>query len=64
MYALSHRDEAELKAEEKRLLARPGEGGRGKIWETDEEEKQEKGLGREDEKDEALLQELLSCKHF
>lgn len=39
---LPHRDGARLKAE-KRLLAGPGEGGRGKSWKTDEAEK---GLGK------------------
>lgn len=49
--SLSHRDGARLKAE-KRLLPGPGEGSRGKSWETDEAEKvlgkgvNEKKVGR------------------
>lgn len=63
MYALSHRDEAKLKAKKKRLLAGPGEGGRGKSGRQMKRSKR-KAWEKEDEKDEGLLQELLSCKHF
>jgi hypothetical protein len=66
---LSHRDGARLKAD-KRLLAGPGEGGRGKSWETDQAEK---GLGKGENGEKACRQgdssgaaerrAFLKCQH-
>lgn len=66
---LSPRDGARLKAE-KRLLAGPGEGGRGKSWETDEAEeglgkgeKEKRVGGRGHSSEGAEWPAFLSCQH-